>query len=447
MKKQSGRVSERLFLETIAEWMEAQKSDIFNGRLNGVYHFAFTIWLMLFQRLESKSMKEAIAEEILQSGDGILEEWQGRSRKLRTGNISQSTGGFTRARQRIGLSELASLSEHIRRKLQLKARSKERVFVIDGTTVTIAHTKQNTEYFGLHKMPGGDIHFPRMRVVAAHDLSTGIPTIPISDTLRVGECDIAERVVSQLPKDSVLLGDRGFGIFRFVHLVEKGKKRSVVRLTDRIFKKVAGGLVDDGNWERAVTWTPSKDDLANNKEHFDGSASVTGRIVQCQINRTGYRPMTLRLFTTTDLTVSELVELYLQRWQVETWVRNIKQDLNLAFINAKHPDMVQKELYVAYMAFAMVCATMAKIADHGKVAIKRISFSYVQNVMRVVAGSPDLDKQSFEKFWTRLFTATLQVKIPNRTKPRSYPRIIKRGKSKFPRVALEQNLVKLSDKL
>jgi hypothetical protein len=232
-----------------------------------------------------------------------------------------------------------------------------------------------------------------------------------------------------------------------VHLVDQGKKRSVVRLTDRIFKRVAGGLVAAGSWEREVTWTPSKDDLAHNKEHFNASASVTGRLVQCQITRAGYRPITLKLFTTTDLTANELADLYLQRLQVETWIRNVKQDLNLAFINAKHPDMVRKELYVAYMAFAMVCATMVQIADHGKVAVKRISFSYVQNAMRAVAQLPDLDTQSFDGFWARFFRGALQVKIPNRTKPRSFPRIIKRGGSKFRRVALEDNLEKINNKL
>jgi len=441
----TGRVSELRFLELVSDWKGAAASCIGNSRLNGVYHFAFTIWLMLFQRLESKSMQEALAEEFFMSsssGGGVLAEWRGRSRKLSTGKVSQRTGGFARARQRIGLANLSALAGHVRSKLTLKAGSKGSIFVIDGTTVTIARTKANVEEFGLHRMEGGDLHFPRVRMVAAHDLETGIPTIPVLGTLRVGECEIAEEVVPQLPEDSTILGDRGFGIFHFVHLVQKGRKRSVVRLTDRIFKRVAGGLVAPGNWERAVTWTPSKDDLKGNEENFDTHASVPGRLLQYQINRPGYRSITLKLFTTTDLSAAELAELYLQRVQVETWIRNVKQDLGIAFINAKHPDTVRKELYVAYMAFAMVCAAMCDIATQGNVSVKRISFSYVRHALRAISLSLPHDDTNFELLWARIVNAALQVQIPIRKKHRSFPRILKRGKSKFQTNIMRNNCQK-----
>jgi len=75
-------------------------------------------------------------------------------------------------------------------------------------------------------------------------------------------------------------------------------------------------------------------------------------------NGLGRLSVILYLFTTLPLTVEQLVQLYGQRWNVETDLRSLKRTVDLQVLHCKSADMIAKELVLAIVGYNLVRAVM-----------------------------------------------------------------------------------------
>ena len=85
------------------------------------------------------------------------------------------------------------------------------------------------------------------------------------------------------------------------------------------------------------------------------------RVITARIERRGYRTWTLRIATTlTDSTfgADELIDTYLQRWDVELDLRTLKSGYGMALLSGKRPDIVLKEIHSIVLAHNCVLALM-----------------------------------------------------------------------------------------
>ncbi|MCE9533943.1 MAG: transposase [Planctomycetes bacterium] len=71
---------------------------------------------------------------------------------------------------------------------------------------------------------------------------------------------------------------------------------------------------------------------------------------------------------------SELANLYLSRWQIETNLRHLKTTMGLEVLHCKTVEGVLKELYMFAVAYNLVRLVMLEASRRQKVPLERVSF-------------------------------------------------------------------------
>ena len=71
---------------------------------------------------------------------------------------------------------------------------------------------------------------------------------------------------------------------------------------------------------------------------------------------------------------NELADLYLQRWEVELFFRDIKATMGMDILRCKTPDMVRKEMLMHMIVYNGIRCLMVEAAEEQGVRVRRISF-------------------------------------------------------------------------
>lgn len=77
---------------------------------------------------------------------------------------------------------------------------------------------------------------------------------------------------------------------------------------------------------------------------FPPDACVPGYCVWQTLRRKGFRPTRMIIFTTLELPLEDILEMYFLRWNVEDTLRDIKTTIKMDFIHAKSPDIAYRRL-------------------------------------------------------------------------------------------------------
>lgn len=447
MSKDSWLNIEKLFYEISVDWFKAKELSYESDRRSGVFSAALTIWLMILQRLSGIPLQGALIDALNGEDRGIFSKLNKNSKKLAHGTVSNNSGGFSRARDRIGAQDISDLIQHCEVKLGKKLADKERLYLLDGTCITTAYSAKNEQKYPRHSV-GKDktVHYPRLRAITVHSLSNGTALEPIHGTIKDSEQALTWKYLPQLPKNSSVIGDRNFGVFSVAYRADSLGHKALLRLNEAVFKRVVGNKAEL-NMEVSMKWLPSHHDRKATPE-IPQEACIQGRFIKFSVETPGFCSQVLYFFTTLNKPASEIATLYLQRQRIETHISQLKQILKLEFISAKTPERIQKELSIAFLTFNLISAIMAAAAQHNDIPFARISFTaairiitaYAARIHRAV--TPAQRSQIIDLAYVAFF----QTKLPLRKKRRSYPRVIKRNKSKFPTLAIVENIVPYNSK-
>jgi hypothetical protein len=89
---------------------------------------------------------------------------------------------------------------------------------------------------------------------------------------------------------------------------------------------------------------------------------VPGRLIYARLERDGFRPIDVCLFTTLldrdEFPASDLVALYGERWNAELDLRHVKTTLDMERLDGKSVDLVRKELYLGLTAYNLLRGLM-----------------------------------------------------------------------------------------
>jgi len=91
---------EGLFYEASKEWLGGRDNSYTSSRRSGIYSSALTIWLMIHQRLNGRSLRGATIENLNRAIQGIFAGLNAKSTSLTFRRVSTNSGGFSRARDR-----------------------------------------------------------------------------------------------------------------------------------------------------------------------------------------------------------------------------------------------------------------------------------------------------------------------------------------------------------
>lgn len=291
----------------------------------------------------------------------------------------------------------------------------------DGSMLDTPDSPANATAF---KRPGsrkGSAGFPKLRFVVlvstVSHMILGCVAGP-SKGRGTGETSLVQHLLSRLRPDWLVLMDRGLCAF---HLLKSlGSQPFFVRKptgrTSVTPKKVGRALRPRKDcW---VDYLPSS---------VWGEQPLRLRWIRIKLPRkTRRRSRWVEFLTNLDparFPYETLVELYLERWEVEFVFREIKSDLlEKQFFRSREPRRVLQELYGLLIAYNAVRARMVQAAKLANVRPRDLSFAQSAMLLRLAELS-GVETQV-------LVSVVSRTRIQKRSK-RSYPRVVKKPVSKF----------------
>ena len=202
---------------------------------------------------------------------------------------------------------------------------------------------------------------------------------------RKGESEwaLAQRLLAQLPKRALLLGDRLYGVVAFARVAQaacRTRRQSVL----------AAGLAvgeaprDQAPPPMAVDWSAFPyGPRAIRTASSSGSRSAR---FACGWRRDGHRAHELRLWTTLldprTAPALELARVYARRWEHELYFREIKRQLRRTALLQSHTvETGAQEIAAIVLASAVIASERARAAT-GQIPALRVSFGQVLNIVR-----------------------------------------------------------------
>lgn len=347
------------------------------------------------------------------------------ARLMPDGQVSDS--GYCQARARIPLRVFIRLFERLSRALQGRNRPMSwhgrRVLIVDGTSCSMPDTPELDSEFGHPPGQKRGCSFPTMHLLGLLEAGTGLLIDLVPNPLRTHDAKAVLEVHRHLRPGDILVGDRAFSSFAHLALLLRRGVDGLFRQHQRRKTDLRRGRVL-GVRDRVVSIRrpPSVPSWMQRSEYDKLPQNLTVRIIKFRVEEPGCRTREIELVTTLvdpeDYPKEELVERYLERWEIEVNFRHLKQTLGMDVLKCKTVNGVLKELYMFGMVYNLIRVTMLEAADRQGVPPDRISFI---DVMRwLVECRPGEPMPRF--------------KVNPRRPGRHRPRVVKRRPKNYPRM-------------
>jgi len=334
---------------------------------------------------------------------------------------SDDTSAYCQARANLPLELLRRVFEAIGQWMEQRHQvsylwAGHNVKVIDGTGMSMPDTKLNREkwpYAGGQKPGCG---FPVAQMVGLFCLSTGRLVRFVTSSWKCHEIPQARQLLKWINPSEILLADRGFCGWVLIALFLRKQVHVVLRLHQA--RKDTSGLCVwkkpqwRRNWERSL-WK-------------ELPLTLTMRIVHFRVVVPGFRTEQITLVTSLLDTAlypdKALAELYLRRWRVELYYRDIKCSLGLDVLRCNTPDMVEKEIWMQAIAYNMVRAIMLEASITHSIDLERLSFKGTVDTLLswtplLPTGKPRKTKQFIDEMLLVIASDTVPLR-PKRSEPR-----------------------------
>ena len=403
-----------------------------------MYTTALTVWLMMRQRLDGKATLSTAVQEVAERRPPVLLP---PHKRLELGTLSSNTGTYSRARTRLSQEATGQVGDRIFNYLIADAPEAlpglgRRAFLLDGSSLDLPATPELVQAYPPAQGRHGVAHWPVVRMVVAHDVVSGLAMRPCWGPMygdqAVSEQQLAAAGISQLPAGSIVVADRNFGIFFTAYEAHRQGYPVVARLTDVRARYLLQGRLPQRT-DQWIDWKPSRWDRQAHPG-LPPEACVRGRVIACTVTNRG-RTIQLYFFTTLELPVEQITQLYGYRWNIETDLRSLKQTVHLHSLTAQSVDMVAKELVLGVTAYNLVRGAMVAAARVAGIDPRQLSFSRVQDVLN--ASLPNLmaadSPESYQRLLDRMLRRAAQCKLPQRPGRPSYPRAVWPRASSFPK--------------
>ena len=295
-----------------------------------------------------------------------------------------SKSAIFQARDRLGAEPVKALFDRVAQPLATTQSpgcwlAGRRLVAIDGTTLDVADTVVNDEFFGRPGVSKGERSaFPQARMVALAECGTHA----IFDA-EIGPCTTSELALSKVLVDRleptmVLLADRGFTGFALWQQASATGADLLWRARNNVTPRRIKDF-DDGSWLGELR--------AKNAEL--GTEHVVVRVVDYHVDDgRGVSLGPFRLFTTLvdpdEVSATELAAAYAQRWEIESVFDELKthQRGSKMVLRSKSPALVLQEIWGHLCCHYAIRTLMFEAAHDARVDPDRVSFVAALRITR-----------------------------------------------------------------
>ena len=372
-------------------------------------------------------------------------------------SASPGTAAYCRARDALAAEGLQRAVEHTAEALGTSVSNEHfwlgrAVHVVDGTGIALPDTEANQDDYPQPSGQKPGCGFPVLRLVAFMSLATGAVSRYSIGTLHEHEQRLFQDLRAHLGAGEVVLGDRNFGTFANLVLLKRQGAEGVFR---RHQARGAGvqNLKRLGKDDHLVRWhiRPHRAPV-----WLDASVELpltfVVREVPFQVTQPGFRTQSVTLVTTLldaeSYPAEALAELYLRRWRMELWLRDIKSTMDMDMLRTKTPARVRAELAMFLVGYNLIRTVMFDTFQGSEVRLEQLSFKSA--LMRFGLWCAGLRRSTRIMAWRLGYQAMLSdlARDLNPDRPGRYePRVVKRRPKPFarmqqPRQVLREQLLR-----
>ncbi|MEM6980589.1 MAG: IS4 family transposase [Planctomycetota bacterium] len=402
-----------------------------------VYTNAATLFALILQRLGGGlTLKQTVKRMI----DDHQELMQQSNRRVQNQTLSENDSTLDQARRKIPLQRVSKFCDCIAQQLAnqtTKHHQDRRVYIVDGTTISLPPTKDLAEHFPTATNQHGNSPWPIMHLLVAHEQHSSCCLTPeigaMYGSKSSGENTLFKTLVKRMPRDCIVMADTGFGIFSTAYHCRQNGHRFVLGLTAQRAQSHLKGAqrIDrcdryDGLTSYRYRWQPSRKEQRTHPEIAQDAS------LEVMIHRIEQQDGTA-IYLVTDLADDgELVgALYRHRYDGEFDIRDVKVTMDTENMRARSYDTIMKELYGSVIAYNLVVQFRRQAARRRGLPPRRLSFSDIWLDFQhdlLAKSAPDLPA------WQVLYDSALQSAskrvLPDRRGRRSSPRVSYRKRPK-----------------
>jgi hypothetical protein len=388
-------------------------------------------WLVVGMSLyRGLSVKNTLRR--LVDGLGLAVSW-GRSEVPHTTSISH-------ARDRLGWEAVRELFRRLVQALHVRFSSADRwkdlaVYVIDGTCLRAADTDENEAEFGRPGTGRGRSAFPQFRGVLLMGAWSHLVLGGLFGSWRMGELTLARHLLPQIPARALVLVDRLYFAYAWLADLAAEDRFFVVRAKagKTVMKVTKFKKVGRNEWRGNLRIPPSL--RKGKKKRTDLPEEIEVRVIR--IRRKGFRDVELvtNLLSTEDYPADEIVALYMDRWEVELGIREMKCVLNgnsTPTFRSHKPDRVKQEAYGLLVAYNCVRALMAEAAEQQLIEARRLSFTNcLEQIQVFLFAMHHAGEEHLPRLYEAMLDAMAACRLPKRRSGRTCPREVRIKLSKY----------------
>lgn len=334
-------------------------------------------WLMMYVALQTTSMTQglALAWGVIASffpalpPNGVTEE------------------AFSQARKALTLRFWQSLWDRLSDRYQARFapamlwKGFLRVIAVDGSDVILPKCPALLRWFGSPKNGRGASKVPQGRLVAVCSVFTGFCLHFKFVPLRFSEHVVLQHLIRRFRVNDLALMDRGFFSYAAIWQIVRRRAHYLMRLSNQ-----AAGFAERirplGENEWLVCFRPTKAVL---RKCPGLPKELTARLIHYQMPDFNPSWLLTSLMDTNQFARSELVELYHERWGIETIYREWKHGLDIQNLRSQTPRGILKEIHAQLMLSNMVRWVMTEATESRDATPTDLSFitcvTHVKNAM------------------------------------------------------------------
>jgi hypothetical protein len=441
------------FTDILTKKLVAQALTALNKDwLDRIFSPVVTLWVFLGQVLSADhSCRAAVARLI--------------AHRLARGQrpCSAQTGAYCQARRRLPESFFAEVACAVGRALDARAERRwlwqgRRVYLFDGTTVTMPDTPENQVAYPqvYNQKPG--LGFPIARLGAITSLWCGaVVNLGFCQYAGKGQGEVSllRRLWDVLRPGDVLLADRLTANWATILMLQQRGIELVSRLNKAHRKADFRRGRRLGAFDHIVRWAkPTSIRSLDRKTYQALPESITVRETRIRVSQPGFRTRSVVVVTTLldprQATKEDLAALYRARWNAELDLRCIKSAMQMRELRCKTPELVRKEVWAHILAYNLIRSVMAQAAAKCAIVPRSISFTGALQSLQAFQPLLELGAARDAAGRLRLFQDLLDAIASHRVadRPDRYePRLKKRRRNYYdwltkPRAEIKRQMAK-----
>jgi Transposase DDE domain len=422
---------ECLFGACLPDSLFPKTSEKENSR-DRIYTQHRTVWTFLWQCLNRqtscrKAVRQLQALFILQGGP----------------HVSEEDGAYCRARKRLTASTLREALAHTAHAADQRAAptgllQNRPLKVVDGSSATLSDTPANRKAFPAPKTQTKlNTGFPLMRLVVIFSLASGAIMSMLQGNLHQAELRLFQLLLDTFEKGDIVIGDRGFGNFVALILLQQIGVDFIARSARRCDGRQARKRLGKNDWLMIWQRSSQPSALLTPEQWAQVPREVLVRMVRGSLCLKGFRVRQVTLVTTLLDPVlypaQEILRAYLRRWRLEMCLDDLKTTLGMETLRCRSPKMVEKEALTYLIGHNLVRWLMVQAAAEHKVELERISFKGAVDSLREFsnASAQARSRKQRQALWDEMLRTLAADLLPERP-GRCEPRAVKRKRHKYP---------------